>query len=264
MHRLDRIGSRPRRISTIACINRATIDLGDLGLDFDLLISALQRYVDKHLAPVWATPAKLVKARKPRNGAWTMLFVDTADDVSNLRHELKEMFGKHVKEIEGVHLFKGRPIALIFVKTVLREASSLSDRDKISLAASHELAEMLVDPGNNMWCEHGNGTLYAYEVCDAVEARHFTIDGLAMSDFVYPAFFEGYHKPHSVQFDHLNALKAPFQILEDGFAPVKKAGKLMLLSTPKKRRQLRKEDRRLHRSEFRNRRRRRTTAQGAR
>jgi hypothetical protein len=51
---------------------------------------------------------------------------------------------------------------------------------------------MLVDPGNNLWC--GKGTLYAYEVCDAVEAKHFPVNGLAMSDFVYPAFFEAFHK----------------------------------------------------------------------
>ena len=44
----------------------------------------------------------------------------------------------------------------------------LSRRVRISIAASHELAEMLVDPGNNLWCKHGKGTLYAYEVCDAV------------------------------------------------------------------------------------------------
>jgi len=223
----------------------------DLGVKFALLISALQRYVDEHLAPVWATPAKLVTAGTARDGAWTMLFVDTADDIRSLRRDLKEMFGKHVNEIAGVHLFKGRPIALVFVKTVLREASSLSDRDKISLSASHELAEMLVDPGNNMWCEHGHNTLYAYEICDAVEARHFPVNGLAMSNFVYPAFFQGFHKPRSIQFDHMKALKAPFQILDDGYAPVRKAGKLKLLSSPKKRQQLRREDRDLHRSEFR-------------
>jgi len=222
-----------------------------LGVKFALLISALQRYVDEHLAPVWATPAKLVTARTARDGAWTMLFVDTADDIRSLRRDLMEMFGKHVNEIAGVHLFKGRPIALVFVKTVLRDASSLRLSDKISLCASHELAEMLVDPGNNMWCEHGHNTLYAYEVCDAVEARHFPVNGLAMSNFVYPAFFQSFHESGSIQFDHMKALKAPFQILEDGYAPVRKAGKFKLLSSAKKRRQLRREDRDLHRSEFR-------------
>mgnify|MGYP001014135987 CR=1 FL=1 len=44
-------------VPTIACFNRATTPLG---VDFDKLIAAMQRYVDEHVAPVWGTPAKLV------------------------------------------------------------------------------------------------------------------------------------------------------------------------------------------------------------
>jgi hypothetical protein len=238
-------------IPTIACINKATIPLG---VDFDSLICALQRYVDGHLAPVWGTRAKLVKTTKPRHGAWTLLFVDTAKAIRNLRADLEKIFGKNVvDEIEAYHLVNGRPVALVFVKNVLADRSVDRVRDKVSMAASHELAEMLVDPGNNLWCEDGHGTLYAYEVCDAVEAKYFRVNGLAMTDFLYPAYFETFHEPNSVRFDHLKKVKHPFHILKDGYAPVRKAGKLILLSTPKKRRELRKENRELHRSEFRKR-----------
>lgn len=244
------IGRFPRRnIPTIACINKARTAIG---VDFALLVSALQQYVDKHLAPVWGTHAKLVKATKLRDNAWTMLFVDTANDVRALSKDIKKIIGKaDVRELEGFHLLKGRPVALVFVETVLSGPSPLRTRDRISLAASHELAEMLVDPGNNLWCEHGKDTLYAYEICDAVEAQHFPVKGLAMSDFVYPAFFEEFHCPNSVQFDHMKMVTSPFQILEEGYAPVKKAGKLILRSTPEKKNELRKEVRDLHRSEFR-------------
>ena len=238
-------------IPTIACINKATIPLG---VDFDSLISALQRYVDDHLAPVWGTPAKLVKTTKLRQDAWTLLFVDTANAMRKIRADLEKIFGKNiVSEIEAYHLVNGRPVALVFVKNVLADRSVPRIPDKISMAASHELAEMLVDPANDLWCEHGKGMLYAYEICDAVEAKHFRVNGLAMTDFVYPAYFEAFRKRNSVQFDHLNEVKRPFQILKDGYAPVKKAGKLILLSAPKKRRELRKENRDLHRSEFRKR-----------
>lgn len=238
-------------IPTIACINKATVDLG---ADFDSLISALQRYVDEHLAPVWGTPAKLVKTTKPRGNAWTLLFVDTANALRKIRADLEKIFGKNiVNEIEAYHLVNGRPVALVFVKNVLADRTVPRIRDKISLAASHELAEMLVDPGNNLWSEDGNGRLYAYEVCDAVEAKYFRVNGLAMTDFLYPAYFERFHKPNSAPFDHLKKVKHPFHILKDGYAPVRKAGKLTLLSAPKKRRELRKENRDLHRSEFRRR-----------
>ena len=244
------IGGSKGSTPTIACINRATVDLG---VDFASLIAALQKYVDQHVAPVWGTPAKLVRATKPRDNAWTMLFVDTAADVRNLRQDLKKMFGKHAKQVSAFHFFKGRPILLVFVKTVLAGRSRLSARDKISLAASHELAETLVDPGNNLWCERSKGTLFAYEVCDAVEADHFRVNRLAMSNFVYPAFFEDFQKGKSLRFDHMKTVKYPFQIVKGGYAPVRKArkSKLILRASPQKRRELRNENRDLHRSEFR-------------
>jgi hypothetical protein len=245
---------RNGRIPTIACINQTKeVDLGHLGVDLDSLISALQEYVDGHLAPVWGTPAKLVKATEPLDNAWTMIFVDTA---AAFRADLTKTFGKKfAAQLASAHLVNGRPVALVFVKNVLQDPSTrLSKRDKVSLAASHELAEMLVDPGINLWCDDGNGTLYAYEVCDMVEAKFFRVNGLAMSDFVYPAFFEGFHKRKSVQFDHLKKVKQPFQILKDGYAPVREAGKLHTIlrsTTRKKRIELDEEKRDLHRSEFR-------------
>ena len=71
-------GMRLQRATIASALIGATVDLG---VDFASLISALQKYVDKHLAPVWGTPAKLVRATKPRDNAWTMLFVDTAADI---------------------------------------------------------------------------------------------------------------------------------------------------------------------------------------
>jgi hypothetical protein len=249
MRRVNICGSKRGRIPRIACINRAATALG---VNFSSLVSALQEYVDMHLAPVWCTPAKLVKTIDLRDDAWTMLFVDTADDVRQLSKDIQKIIGKvDVRELEGFHLLKGRPVALVFVKTVLSGPSPLSTRDRISLAASHELAEMLVDPGNDLWCERSKDTFYAYEVCDAVEEKYFRVKGLAMSDFVYPAFFQRFHKRNSVQFDHMKAVKEPFQILRDGYAPVKKAGRLIMRSSRQKGAALRKENRDLHRSEFR-------------
>ena len=53
-------------LPTIACFNKATIPLG---VEFDALISAMQEFVDKHVAPVWGTPAKLVQSEGFVKGA---------------------------------------------------------------------------------------------------------------------------------------------------------------------------------------------------
>ena len=112
---------------------------------------------------------------------------------------------------------------------------------------------MLVDPGNNLWCEDGKGTLYAYEVCDAVEAKHFRLTVLLRATSSTQLFSKHSTNGNSVQFDHMKTVKRPFQILKDGYAPGRKAGKrkVTLRSSPKKASELRRENRDLHRSEFR-------------
>jgi hypothetical protein len=51
---------------TIACINKATIPLG---VNFDKLVSVLQKFVDTTFGPVWGAPAKLVPRRTRRSMA---------------------------------------------------------------------------------------------------------------------------------------------------------------------------------------------------
>ncbi len=63
-------------IPKIACFNQATVPLG---VDFDKLISAMQKYIDKYVAPVWGTPAVLVKTTGFKKGMWAMVFLDNAD-----------------------------------------------------------------------------------------------------------------------------------------------------------------------------------------
>jgi hypothetical protein len=221
------------------------------GVDFKSLIRALQEYVDKAVAPAWAAPAELVVATGPKEGCWTLLLLDNADQAERLHTDFRKEFGADAKNIVAYHDYKGLPVAMVFAETVLNSQSRLDDKDKVSVAASHELAEMLVDQGNNMWCEIGKNTYFAYEVCDPVEHQHFPVRGLAMSNFVYPAYYEPYRKAGSTRFDHMNNVKRPFQILAGGYAPIKKNGKLVLQAPKKKQKELAREDRRLHRSEFR-------------
>jgi hypothetical protein len=193
------LAPKRRSIPTILCVNHAT--KRKLGVDFDRLVAALQKFVNEHFAPVWGTRAKLKKAKCPRAGYWTLLFVDDQDSA------------KHDGWL-GLHHIEGHPMAKVFVGPVL------DHHEKVSVAASHELAEMLVDPGINLWAIGPKGRLYAYEVCDAVEEDEFFIDGIAMSNFVYPTYFEAFREPESVLFDHNNTLKYPFEILPRGYATV--------------------------------------------
>src|SRR6266581_3514657 len=64
-----------------------------------------------------------------------------------------------------------------------------------TVTASHELLEMLADPDINLTAfvqdSDTSGILYAYETADACEADEYgyKIDGVLVSDFVFPSWF---------------------------------------------------------------------------
>jgi len=113
---------------------------------------------------------------------------------------------------------------------------------------------MLVDPAINLAAAGPGNAFYAYETADAVEEVEFTIDGVAMSDFVYPAWFEAFRKAGSAQFDYAKRVKRPFQILPGGYMSVFKNGKwTQVFGSRAKAGRFRQEDRREHRSTYRGR-----------
>jgi hypothetical protein len=217
-------------VPTIACFNQATVDLG---VDLDALIAAMQEYVTSYVAPVWGTPATLVKTTDFQAGAWAMVFLDNADQPGALAyHDLTP---------------DGLPVSKVFVKT------TLDDNQLVSVSASHELVEMLVDPAINMMTTGPDPqTIYAYESADPVESLNFQVNGIAMSDFVYPSYFESFRQPDSVQFDYLNQVTQPFQILQGGYQIIFKDGQYsQVFGSAAKAESFAKEDRRGHRSETR-------------
>jgi hypothetical protein len=242
-------------IPTIACFNKAATPLG---IDLDTLIKAMQVYVDQHVAPVWGTPAKLIKSEDYVKDAWAMVFLDNADQPRSLAY--------HNVTPEGL------PQSKVFVRTILEA----DPPQLVSVSASHELVEMLVDPAINIMTTgpdlqtsyaHENPdpkddvtlyesadelTFYAYESADPVEDLTFKVNNVDMSDFVYPAYFEGFRKPGSAKFDHMNKVKRPFQILAGGYQSIFRSGRWSdLFATKAKQENFAKEDRRGHRSEIR-------------
>lgn len=217
-------------VPKIAVFNKATIPLG---VDLDALIAAMQLYVDQFIVPVWATPAKLVKSTDFLPGAWAIVFLDDADQPGALAyHDLTP---------------DGLPQSKVFVRT------TINNGDLVSVSASHELVEMLVDPAINLMTTGPDPkTMYAYESADPVEALTFPVNGIPMSDFIYPSYFESFRQAKSVKFDQLDKVNAPFQILAGGYQIIFKGGKWsQIFGSARKEKAFRKEDRREHRSQLR-------------
>ena len=96
---------------------------------------------------------------------------------------LEEAMGYHS------HNFQGIPYSFVFVEL----AEQLGDNWTVIF--SHEALEMIVDPSVNLLCYGPNPedrrkkVLYYYEVCDAVQADVYSIDGIEVSNFVLPLYF---------------------------------------------------------------------------
>lgn len=176
-----------------------------LDIPLPRMVRALQKFLDAHFVPVWGTPATLRVSRGFRKGSWALGFLETERGAA----------------AEGYHDLTpdGLPFARVFMK------DTLENHDQVSVTASHELAELLVDPALNMEVAKSTRVLFDYEVADPVEEATFAVDGVPMSNFVYPTWFEPFHKRGSVEFDHCGLLDKPFQIMRTGYARVFRGGR---------------------------------------
>ena len=183
----------------ISVINESTL-LADT--DVVPVVAALQKQVTNDFGPVWGTAAQLTivpKGNQPATGTWWLVLLDDSDQANAL--------GYHDLTTEGL------PIGKVFAGSDLKAGTSWT------VTASHELLEMLGDPNINLtvFVQSTNtaGILYAYEVCDACEddSLGYKIDNILVSDFVYPSWFESFRTEGSTQFDRMNKIQTPFQLL---------------------------------------------------
>ncbi len=190
----------------IALLNESTVLAND---QVEGAISALQIQVRRDFYPVWGVDADLTFV--PKGGArpaglWWLAIVDNPTQADAL--------GYHEVSAEGL------PIGYVFA--ALDQQLGL----QWTVTASHELLEMLGDPDINLsaFVQTGGNTgrFYAYEVCDPCEldTQGYQIDSIAVSDFVYPAWFEGFRESGSTQFDHRQFINAPFKLLPGGYSQI--------------------------------------------
>jgi len=188
----------------VAVINASTV-LTDAQVND--IIPALQQQVHRDFAPVWGVDADLTFVRsggQPPPNMWWLAILDDSDQAGAL--------GYHETTDQGL------PLGKVFARTAAQDGVNWT------ITASHELLEMLADPEINLTCfvqqTDTTGTLYAYEVCDTCEADQFgyDINGVMVSDFVFPAWFETFRAPGSTQFDQTNNVNAPVpQLLPGGY-----------------------------------------------
>lgn len=169
---------------SIAVINESTVVTD---AQVQSMVPALQSQVTDHFAPVWGVGADVAfvpTTQPPAADAWQLVILDDSDQAGALGyHDLTSA---------------GLPLAKIFAKSDQAAGSS------ISVTCSHELLEMLGDPMIDTTVffsdNQGNVAAFAFEACDACEADNYgyQINGVLVSDFVYPSWFDQRPNPAGV------------------------------------------------------------------
>lgn len=137
--------------------------------------------------------------------ATTLLIVDTPDQAGAL--------GYHSTDP------RGKPYGRIFVNPVLDNGGTvLGDSGdpslSVSAVASHEFLEWWLDPFCQLWADQGRRSV-AYEACDPVENDAYIVRGVAVSNFVLPAWFNP--DDSAGPWDYLGRLPGPFSMSKGGY-----------------------------------------------
>jgi uncharacterized protein DUF4062 len=174
----------------------------------ETVASALQIQVHRDFAPAWGIDAQIVfvpKGSKAPTDSWSLVVLDDSDSPQTLGY----------RDLGPDGLLRGK----VFVRT------SQEYKCPWSVTASDILLDMLLDPRGNRVALRQRGKdvrLYGYSACSPCQDAKFAykIDTVSVSDFVFPAWFEGPGKTNTAKFDFANHISRPYQVLDGGFASV--------------------------------------------
>jgi len=183
------------------------------------IVRAVQRQVDEHFFPLWGWRARLVfEPKRAPKGSMTLI-----------------VKGKS-STFDGYHVIHGIPVGYVF---------TLDEKDGLlphySVAFSHEVLEMIADPGANLYAyghyrtklsRRKRWAFVSYEVCDAVQETTYRIDGVEVSDFVTPEWFEPERTRRSVRFSQRRAVHRPFELAPGGYMDVQLGSRLITVDGP--------------------------------
>ena len=107
----------------------------------------------------------------------------------------------------------GKPFMKIFPKLF-----DNPNGDELSVTISHEVLETLADPNGARAAQWKDGKFWAYEVCDAVVQDSYAIDGIKVSNFCLPPYFEPVQSPTGLKLDWMGLCKKPLEVRPGGYS----------------------------------------------
>lgn len=190
-------------IATVAVQNLST-DTTDA--DVQTWTAALKKQIDRDVFPAWGKSVQFVfvpKGITPPRADWYAVFIDTSDQAGALAyHEVGP---------------NNEPLSRIFTVTERQAGESPS------VGYSHELLECISDPDANTTImgvdAQGKPALFFLENADPVESSVYQIDGVTLSDFVFPQWFgKAGGAGAGPGFDQLQQCHKAFEIVPGGYS----------------------------------------------
>jgi hypothetical protein len=184
--------------------------------------AAVQKQLTRDFTPIWGLPATLDTfadlASVPSDYHPVVVFGDPDDLVGQLDVAIgPEIAAQLIDDFErdrmaGLHLnaFTRQPFALV-------QAS-----DAWSVTISHEVLEMIADPyGNRLIAashplDPAERVKYLLEVCDPCQNVWYPVNGVPVSDFYTPRYFD----PVGLEggrYSFTGQITRPLEILDDGY-----------------------------------------------
>ena len=152
------------------------------------VIRAINTQIERDFAPYWSFGATLrleghTNHRTRRRQAYDPLDMRGDGVLYVLDKFDADLAGEHYKDFRGV------PAGAVYL-----DISEKLEEDW-TVTLSHEALEMIADPQTNLVVQgphpvdRDRDVFHWFEVCDAVQAQSYKIDGIDVSDFVLPLYF---------------------------------------------------------------------------
>ncbi|HET7435489.1 MAG TPA: hypothetical protein VFN10_12345 [Thermoanaerobaculia bacterium] len=157
--------------------------------DLQTVIRAINRQITEDFAPYWSMSATLRLEGRSMNEPDKVGVADMRGDAILYIWDKSDVDGAL-----GYHFANNRGIPYGFVFLDVAEAVG----ESWTVTLSHEALELLADPEGNLLvigphpsADQNRFVFHWFEMCDAVQADTYTIDGVEVSNFVLPLYFTG-------------------------------------------------------------------------
>jgi hypothetical protein len=151
------------------------------------VLRAINRQIRDDFAPYWGMSATLRLEGRSADEPDAMQPADLRGDAVIYLWDEADVDGAI-----GYHFQNARGVPFGFVFTEIAESIG----EPWSVTLSHEALELLGDPETNLLVMGPHPTqnrevFHWFETCDAVQAESYSIDGVAVSNFLLPLYFTG-------------------------------------------------------------------------